>query len=56
LRLAKVKSYQDPISTNNLGMIVHPYNFSYMEGIGRRITVLGQPRQKGKTPSEKQTM
>jgi hypothetical protein len=28
-----------------LGMVAHIYNLSYTEGIGRRITVQGQPEQ-----------
>jgi hypothetical protein len=34
-RPVRAKSYQDPISTNKLGMMVHPCNPSYLEGIGR---------------------
>jgi hypothetical protein len=36
-------------------MVIHTYNPSYLEGRGRRTAVQGQPGQKHKTLSEKQT-
>jgi hypothetical protein len=37
------KVSKTPISTNNLNMVMYPYNPSYVGGIGRRIA---GPRQK----------
>jgi hypothetical protein len=35
--------------------MLHTYRLSYSGGIGRKITVLGQPKQNQETLSEKQT-
>jgi hypothetical protein len=40
LEATLAKSLQDPISTNKLGMVVHPCNPSYVECINRRTEVL----------------
>jgi hypothetical protein len=38
-RPAWEKSYQDPISTNKPGKVMHAWNPSYMGDVGRRIVV-----------------
>jgi hypothetical protein len=40
------------ISSNKLGMVVHNYNPSYLEGIDRRIMIGDQPQQKHRTLSK----
>jgi hypothetical protein len=42
-KASQAKSYQDPISKNKLGIVVHVCNPSYSRGIGRRITVQVDP-------------
>jgi hypothetical protein len=43
------QSYQDLISTNKPGMVVHACHLSYTGGRGRKIIVLGWPRLKVRT-------
>jgi hypothetical protein len=40
------KSWQDPIWTNKIGMVVHAWNPSYIGGLSRRTVVWGQLRTK----------
>jgi hypothetical protein len=49
------KKLAKPISKNNPDVVVHTCHFSYVGGIGMRISAEGDPEQKCKTLSEKIT-